>query len=113
MKSDQNYLQIISEVNKLLKKGIVINAAHEEGEFISPIFLRTKPDVTNRVILNLKNLNQTLEYNHFKMETIHSVAHLIQQNYYMLKTDLKDAYYFVKILEEQTKYLTFLQDLSF
>ena len=59
----------------------MINTAHEEGEFISPIFLRSKPDGTNRVILNLKNLNQTLKYNQFKMETIRSVAHLIQQNY--------------------------------
>ena len=85
----------------------MINTAHEEGEFISPIFLRSKPDGTNRVILNLKNLNQPLEYNHFKMETIHPVAHLIQQNYYMLKIDLKDAYYSVQILEKHTKYLKF------
>ena len=37
----------------------------------------------------------------------------IQQNYYMLKIDLEDAYYSVKILEERTKYLLFWQDLSF
>ena len=55
IKSGQNYLQILSKVNKLLKKGIVI-------------FLKSKLDGTNRVILNLKNLNQTLESNHFKME---------------------------------------------
>ena len=39
------------------KKGIVINTAQKEGEFISPIFLRSTPDGANRVILNLKNLN--------------------------------------------------------
>ena len=59
------------------------------------------------MILNLKNLSQTSEYNHFNMKTIHSVAHLIQQNHYMLKIDLKDAYYSVKILEKHTKYLKF------
>ena len=107
IKSGQNYPQIMSEVNKLLKKGIVINTAHEKGEFISPIFLRSKADGTNRVIFNLIILYQTLEYNHFRIETIHSVAHLIQQNYYMVKVELKDAYYSVKILEEHTKYLTF------
>ena len=104
MKSGQNSPQIMSEVDKLLKNGIVINIAHEEGEFISPIFLRSKPDGTNRVILNLKNLNQPLEYNHLKRETIHSVAHFIKQNYYLLKIDLKDGYYSVKILEKHTKY---------
>ena len=71
MKSDQNSIQIMSEVNKLLKKGIVIYTAHEETVFISPIFLRSKTDGTNWVILNLKNLNQTLEYNHFKMDKIY------------------------------------------
>ena len=55
IKSGQNYLQIMSKVNKLLKKGIVI-------------FLKSKLDGTNRVILNLKNLNQNLDSNHFKMK---------------------------------------------
>ena len=47
MKSGQNYQQIMLKVNKLLKKGIVINTAHEEGEFISSMFLRSKLDGTN------------------------------------------------------------------
>ena len=59
------------------------------------------------MIVNLKNLNQTLEYNHSIIETIHSVAHSIQQNYYMLKTELQDPNYSVKILEEHIKYLKF------
>ena len=47
IKSGQNYQQIMLKVNKLLKKGIVINTAHEEGEFISSMFLRSKLDGTN------------------------------------------------------------------
>ena len=47
MKSGQNYQQIMLKGNKLLKKGIVINTAHEEGEFISSMFLRSKLDGTN------------------------------------------------------------------
>ena len=47
MKSGQNYQQIMLKVNKLLKKDIVINTAHEEGEFISSMFLRSKLDGTN------------------------------------------------------------------
>ena len=81
------------------------NTAHEEGEFIFPIFLRSKPDGTNQAILNLKTTNQTFEYNHFKMETIRSVVNLTQQIYCMLKIDLKDANYSVKILERHTKHL--------
>lgn len=47
MKSGQNYQEIMLKVNKLLKKGIVINTAHEEGEFISSMFLRSELDGTN------------------------------------------------------------------
>ena len=47
MKSGQNYQEIMLKVNKLLKKGIVINTAHEEGEFIPSMFLRSELDGTN------------------------------------------------------------------
>ena len=39
MMSEPNSPQIMSEVNKLLKKYIGINTAHEEGEFIFPTSL--------------------------------------------------------------------------
>lgn len=107
MKTSESSPHILSDVNKLLKKGIMVNTAHEEGELISHIFLRPKSDGNNWVILSLKNLNQSLEYNQFNMETIYSVAHLMQQNYYVLKIDLTDTYYSVKILDEHTKYLKF------
>ena len=42
-------------------------------EFISPIFFRSKSNGTSRLILNLKTLNEFLEYNHFKTETVHTV----------------------------------------
>ena len=105
--------QIMSEENKRLNKGLVINPAHEEWNFISSIFLKSRPDWTNQGILNLENLNETLDYNLFIMETVHSVPHLIQQDYFMLKIDLKDAYYSVKTLEEHTKYLTFFAGFRF
>ena len=41
------------------------------------------------------------------METVDSVADLIQPHCYMTSIDLKDAYYLVKISEEDTKYLKF------
>ena len=62
---------------------------------------------------NLKTINRTLEYNYFKMDTIGLVAHLIQQNYYILKIDLKDAYYSLKLLDEHTKYLCVTKWIGF
>ena len=47
------------------------------------------------------------------MDTIGLVAHLIQQNYYILKIDLKDAYYSLKLLDEHTKYLCVTKWIGF
>lgn len=58
LRSEQNYPQIMSEVNKLSKMGIAKNTANEEGKLISTIFLRSKSDSSNQKILNLKYLKQ-------------------------------------------------------
>lgn len=42
------------ELDKLLKKEVVISCDHEEREYISTIFLRDKSDGTHRLILNLE-----------------------------------------------------------
>ena len=94
--SGQASQNVMVEINKLVGKGVIEYTEHEKGEFISPIFFRSKSDGTRRLILNLKILNEFLEYNHFKMETIHSVADLIQPHCYMTTIELKDAYYSVK-----------------
>ena len=105
--SGQTSQNVMVEINKFLGKGVIEYTENEKGEFISPIFFRSKSDETRRLILNLKTLNEFLEYNHFKMKTIHSVADLIQPHCYMTTVDLKDAYYSVKISEEDSKYLKF------
>jgi len=47
--------QIIDmEVKRLLASSVIVPCEHEEGEFVSPIFLRGKSDGSHRVILNLK-----------------------------------------------------------
>ena len=96
------------EVKKLLKNRAVVPCEHEQGEFISPIFLRDKNDGSHRLILNLKGLNKYLEYKHFKMQTFQSVLSLRQPDCLMVTIDLKDAYYSAKIDELDTKYLKFL-----
>ena len=102
----KNQPLIQEEVNKLLKKGFVVECEHEPVEYISPIFLTKKTDGTQRLILNLKKLNKHLEYRHFKMQTLEAV--LIQPNCYMATIDLKDAYYSVKIDGDDTCFLKFL-----
>ena len=45
---------IDSEIQSLLKKGVIVESTHEPNEYISPIFLRPKKDGSHRMILNLK-----------------------------------------------------------
>ena len=55
------------EIEKFLPTGVIEPAEHCDGEFISTVFLRPKSNGSYRVILNLKSLNESVEYIHFKM----------------------------------------------
>ena len=71
------------EIDKLVGKGVIEYTEHEKGDSISPILFCLKSDGNRRLILNLKTLNEFLEYNHFKMKIAYSVADLIQAHCYM------------------------------
>ena len=94
-------------INTLLQKDVIKESAHENGEYISPIFLRQKPDGTHRLILNLKILNQYTEYKHFKIENIYSVLRLVRRNSFFTKIDLKDAYYSIPVDNQFQNFLKF------
>ena len=95
-------------MNHCLRKGVVVESYHEPGEYIFPIFVTEKSDGGYRLILNLKKLNKLAEYKKFKMETISTILCLIRPNCFMVKVDIKDAYYSIPILEEHQKLLKFL-----
>ena len=77
------------KISKLICKGVIKYTEHEKGEFISPILFCSKSVEKIRLILNLKTPNEFLEYNHFKMETKHLVADLIQPYCYTASIELK------------------------
>ena len=98
-----------SELKKLLALGVIVESFHESGEFISNIFIRPKKDGTNfRLILNLRRMNQHVEYHHFKMENLNTAVRLMRRNCYFASIDLKDAYYSVPIAPDSQKLLKFL-----
>ena len=78
-------LQIVSFLNR----GIIVRSAHEPDEFISTVFLQERKDRTFRMILNLKEFNKWVNYNHFKMESIHTCTQLMKPHCYMGSIDLK------------------------
>ena len=89
--SPQDAYHVDSQIGNFLQKGIIVASSHEQGEFISNIFLRPKKDGSFRTILNLKELNKFVQYHHFKMESIHMCTQLMQPGCYMAFIDLQDA----------------------
>ena len=99
---------IDDEIQELLGKGVIKQCEHSEGEYVSAIFVRPKKDNKLRMILNLKNLNQKVEYHHFKMDTLKNAIALVTKNCWFASLDLKDAYYSVHVNESSQQYLKFV-----
>ena len=99
---------IDNEISKLLQKGVVKPSYHEEGEFISPIFVTPESDGGYRVILNLKSLKKYINTEHFKMHGLKKILKLVERNCYMAALDIKDAYYSLPVDESFQKYLIFV-----
>ena len=98
---------IEEEISKLIGMKVISESIHEPGEIISPIFTRPKSDGSLRIILNLKKMNESVEKEHFKMESIETVLSMIKKDCYMASIDLKHAYYSLPIDKEYRKYLKF------
>ena len=71
------------------------------------VFVRPKKDGTHRMILNLKQLNENVEYKKFKMDTLESIVRLMRKDCFMCSLDLKNAYYTVPVAESHQAYLRF------
>ena len=98
---------IEKEVQKLLDKGVIEPYLPVQNQYVSNIFIREKKDGSFRTILNLSQLNKSVEYYKFKMETLDSIIKLMRPNCFMASLDLKDAYYSVPIATEDRVFLRF------
>lgn len=100
---------IDAEMQAFLNKQIVEEVEFSQYEqFYSNIFIRPKKDESVRVILNLKQFNESVHKIHFKMETLKSAIAIIQPNDYFASIDLKDAYFSVLVNQKDRKYLRFI-----
>lgn len=96
-----------SLLQELLIKDVIEPTTFHPKGYISNIFLREKKNGDYRLILNLKTLNQFVEYHHFKMENFTSALTLITKDCYLASLDLSDAYYSVPVAPHHRKYLQF------
>ena len=97
-----------NEIRDLHAKNAIRVVQPTHGQFISTVFAVPKKDGGTRPVINLKEVNQFLNYHHFKIEGTHLLRDLLQPNDWMGKIDLKDAYFVIPIWENHQKFLRFL-----
>ena len=95
-------------IKALLTKGAVREVKPQDDQFTSTLFLVQKENGDYRPIFNLCALNRFLGRGSFKKEGLQVVKFLIQQGDFMMKLDLKDAYYALPIHPSYRKYLRFI-----
>ena len=88
-------------------KEVIVECSRETGDFVSTVFTRQKKDGTFRTILNLKYLNEFVQYQHFKMKPLLDVSKIIKPNAWGAIVDLKDAFFTVPIHESRQKHFKF------
>ena len=94
---DQQVL-IEQEVQKLKDKGAVAQLRRvPQDSFVSTLFLVPKKDGGQRPVINLKCLNSFVLSPHLKMEGIQTFKSLVKRGDWLVKVDLKDAYFSVPI----------------
>ena len=76
--SDEQASIVNEEVSKLLQKGAIKLVEKSDDQFISTIFIVPKKDGTSRPVINLRYLNEFVEYHHFEQENLSFALDLIQ-----------------------------------
>lgn len=77
-------------------------------QVICPIFPVPKKNNEVRPVFDARALNNFLVKEHFQMESIADLPHLLRQNDWMVKVDIKDAFQHIAIREDHQKYLGFI-----
>ena len=101
---------IDKELGGLIQKQVfhLVSEHDYNTGFVSNLFVIPKIVGGQRPAFNLRQLNQFIKYEHFKMEGIHKLRDLLKPNDFMAKIDLKDAYFTVPIWKGHQKFLRFL-----
>ncbi|MCP3933699.1 MAG: hypothetical protein GY705_31925, partial [Bacteroidetes bacterium] len=82
-------------LREFLELGIIEECDENEYGFYSNLFPVPKKIDAIRVIFNLSELNEFIDCDHFKMDTVKQAIELMTEHCYFASVDFKNAYYSV------------------
>lgn len=97
-------VEMTSEIQAMIQNQI-LEPAPLTPSFISPLFIVTKNNGKNRVIFNLKALNQFMKTRHFHLFHHQQMPNFLQEKDWMTKLDINQAYYHLPITQSQRCFL--------
>ena len=98
---------LAEEISSLVEKGAVAPIKKHQVRLTSPLFVVPKSGGGWRPIIDLRQLNQYIDSPRFKMEGLHMLPSLLQQETYMAKINLKDTYLTVPVAKDSQPFLAF------
>ena len=87
----------------MLRKRAMIALDPKEDQLLSSFFLVKKKDGESHPIVNPKDLNRNILYQHFKMDGLFLLKEMLLPAEKMCKIDLKDAYFAISLPEKPRK----------
>ncbi|XP_068704199.1 uncharacterized protein [Montipora foliosa] len=71
----------------MLQKGAIRRASFNPGQFVSNLFIIPKKSGDLRPVINLKPLNEFVQYHHFKMEGLNTLLDLLSGSEFFITID--------------------------
>ena len=101
-------LALEDTIAELLRDGVIERVHNcDSPGFYNNFFLTPKPDGRWRPILDLKNVNQYVLKEHFKMETAETIRESLRIGEWVMSLDFTSAYHHVPVHPGSRKFLRF------
>ena len=79
----------------MLKKSPNQQVEFAPGQFLSNMSVADKKVGGHHPLINLKYLNSSISYQHFKTDRVNFIKEFLQRNDFLIKIDLKDDFLYI------------------